>query len=58
MLYGLENFVFDYGLLLNIARDHLDRHKDWEEYRESKFNLLKATRTACIVSHRMYQQLD
>lgn len=57
MLYGLENFTFDFGLLLNIARDHLDWHKDWEEYRESKFNLLKASRT-CIVSHRLYEELD
>ena len=26
MLYGLESFSFDYGVLLNIARDHLDWH--------------------------------
>ena len=57
MLYGLNNFSFDYGMLINIAKDHLDWHRDFEEYRESKFNLLKATHTG-IVSHRLYQELD
>jgi len=41
MLYKLENFVFDYSILLNIAVDHLDWHKDLEEYRDSKINILR-----------------
>ena len=58
MLYGLSNFSFDFGVFLNIARDHLDWHRDWEEYLTSKFNLLKATKTLCITSQHLYDQLD
>lgn len=58
MLYGLDNFAFDYSIFLNIATDHLDWHRDWEEYVESKFNLLKATKVTAITSQQLYNQLD
>lgn len=57
MLYKLQTFLFDYGILLNIARDHLDRHKDWEEYRDSKFNLIRSVSKFAITSQLLYDQL-
>ncbi len=45
MLYKLNNFSFDYGILTNLWVDHLDWHKDLEEYFDSKFNLIKYTKT-------------
>lgn len=45
MLYKLNNFAFDYGILTNLWVDHLDWHKDIEEYFDSKFNLIKYTKT-------------
>lgn len=58
MLYGLQNFVFDYGLFLNIATDHLDWHRDRDEYIASKFNLLKNTAKKALTSQHLYDQLD
>lgn len=45
MLYKLNNFAFDYSILTNLAVDHLDWHKDLEEYFDSKFNIIKYTKT-------------
>lgn len=43
MLYKLNNFSFDYGILTNLWVDHLDWHTDLEEYFDSKFNLIRFT---------------
>jgi UDP-N-acetylmuramoylalanine-D-glutamate ligase len=59
MLYGLRDFWFDYSILLNIARDHLDWHKDFDEYQESKLTLLRRTRrTPSFVPERSWSLLD
>lgn len=36
MLYKIQNFVFDYAIWLNIARDHLDWHGTMEDYIQAK----------------------
>lgn len=36
MLYKIQNFVFDYAIWLNIARDHLDWHGTMEDYTQAK----------------------
>jgi len=58
MLYKLEDLIFDYGILLNIAIDHLDWHKDWEEYRDSKLMLLRNIKYRWITSDQVFQYLD
>lgn len=58
MLYGLRDFVFDYSILLNIARDHLDWHKDFDEYQESKLTLLRRTSGAFFVPESSWDLLD
>jgi len=40
MLYKLNNFSFDYSILTNLWVDHLDWHKDLDEYFDSKFNII------------------
>jgi len=54
----LDIFSFDYSILLNIARDHLDWHKDWDEYRDSKLNLLKYTTKCGIAPEELLGHLD
>lgn len=58
MLYGLHDFVFDYSILLNIAKDHLDWHKDFEEYQESKLKLLRHTNKSFFVPVSSWSLLD
>jgi UDP-N-acetylmuramoylalanine-D-glutamate ligase len=58
MLYQLKNFWFDYGVVLNIATDHLDRHKDFEDYAQSKLNILKYTKKSAFTNPELYSQLS
>lgn len=58
MLYGLRDFNFDYSILLNVARDHLDWHKDFDEYQESKLTLLRRTKGAFFVPASSWSLLD
>ncbi len=44
MLYKLNNFSFDYSILTNLWIDHLDWHKDLEEYFDSKFHMIDYTK--------------
>lgn len=40
MLWKLQDFHFDIGIFLNLARDHQDRHRDMSDYLLSKANIL------------------
>ena len=53
MLYNLENFIFDYAIWLNIARDHLDRHGDMDQYIAAKMSICKNSRH-CFISKTLY----
>lgn len=44
-LYGIS---FDVGVFTNLTRDHLDYHKSFENYRESKKKLLFSCKTAVL----------
>ncbi len=46
MLRHLKDFVFDVGVLLNIAADHIDRHGSMKDYLQSKVNILVHAKTA------------
>gem|GEM_PF-1475636 len=56
MLYNLQNFVFDYAIWLNIARDHLDRHGTMEEYIDAKKAICENAQH-CFVSQLLYDLL-
>jgi UDP-N-acetylmuramoylalanine--D-glutamate ligase len=40
MLWQLQYFTFNIGILLNIAPDHIDRHGTMKDYLQSKVNIL------------------
>ncbi len=46
MLWKLQNFTFQFGVLLNIAPDHIDRHGTMKDYLHSKLNILVYAQTA------------
>ena len=49
-LEAIEKFNPDIAIILNIAEDHTDRHKTFENYINSKFNLLKNFPKLCILN--------
>lgn len=51
--HGLDQFrfwgiKFEVGVITNITHEHLDYHKNFENYKHSKLNLLKETKFAII----------
>lgn len=58
MLYKLKDFQFEYSILTNIAKDHLDRHKDFQEYTECKTTLLQHTTKYWITNQEIQNTLD
>lgn len=46
MLWQLQNFAFNIGILLNIAPDHIDRHGTMKDYLQAKVNILVNAKTA------------
>lgn len=49
----IGNMKFDYAIYTNIKRDHLDWHKTWENYAESKAMLARDTKkTGSIIVNR------
>ncbi len=46
MLRHLKYFLFDVGVLLNIASDHIDRHGTMKDYLQAKINILVNAKTA------------
>jgi UDP-N-acetylmuramoylalanine-D-glutamate ligase len=49
MLWGLKNIEFDYSVRLNFSIDHLNRHKDLQEYFDTKKILLRQTKKVGFV---------
>lgn len=56
MLYNLKNFIFDYAIWLNIARDHLDWHGTMQDYMSAKQAICENAKE-CFVSHTLYVML-
>ncbi len=48
MLYNLKYFSFDYSILTNIELDHIDWHWDFDDYKNSKLNIVKHTKKTSI----------
>ncbi len=58
MLYNLENFVFDYSILLNIWLDHVDWHQTFDNYKESKLNIFKNTKKTWFYHKSLQSEID
>lgn len=52
MLYKLDNFYFDYSILTNIGLDHLDWHKDLDEYIDSKFKIIDYCKKYAVMDQK------
>tara|TARA_Y100000768_G_scaffold122029_1_gene90219 strand:+ start:33970 stop:35271 length:1302 start_codon:yes stop_codon:yes gene_type:complete len=53
----LEHVKFDLGILLNISQDHLDRHSDFQKYKQLKYLVLKnASLGISFQSERSFQK--
>ncbi len=57
MLYNCEQFIFDYGILTNIATDHLDWHKDFYEYTTCKTSLIFQTKKIAYLTKETYKKI-
>jgi len=58
MLYKLKSFYFDYSILTNIETDHLDRHPNEKDYKNTKINLINFTKTQSFTTNKVYSQLN
>lgn len=57
MLHELNNIQFEYSVRLNLSIDHLNRHKDLQEYFDTKKLLLDHTKWIGFVDHDLYEKL-
>lgn len=48
MLAHTTKFTYDYGVLLNISRDHLDRHHTMDNYIAAKENIIARSRQSFV----------
>jgi len=48
---------FDYSIVTNVSREHLDYHKTMQNYAESKAKLLKSTKK-CVIFPKNIQEKD
>lgn len=44
----ISGINFDLAVLTNITHDHLDYHKTWEEYRDTKLKFIKSARVVVL----------
>lgn len=48
--HRVDETVFDFGIFTNLTEDHLDFHKDMEDYFEAKKELFIKTQQGCIIN--------
>jgi UDP-N-acetylmuramoylalanine-D-glutamate ligase len=53
MAYSLEKFRPDYSIFTNFKPDHLNWHKDLQDYLDAKMNLMEHTRKKCIINKQV-----
>ncbi len=58
MLYACKSFTFDYSILTNIDTDHLDWHKNFDEYIQCKQQIIKQTTKTAYTLASIYTTLE
>jgi UDP-N-acetylmuramoyl-L-alanyl-D-glutamate--2,6-diaminopimelate ligase len=58
MLHELYNIDFEYSIWLNLSIDHLNRHKNLQEYFDTKKLILEHTKKIGFVDHDIYITLE
>lgn len=51
----MEKYRSDYSIFTNFKPDHLNWHKDLQEYLDAKMNLMKNTQRASIINEQVSQ---
>jgi UDP-N-acetylmuramoylalanine--D-glutamate ligase len=58
MAFGIEKYQSDYSIFTNFKPDHLNWHKDLQEYLDAKMNLLAHTKKMSIINQQVIQFSD
>jgi UDP-N-acetylmuramoylalanine-D-glutamate ligase len=50
MSYGIREFQTDYSIFTNFRTDHLNWHKDLQDYFDAKMRLMLHTKKAAVIN--------
>lgn len=53
MSFGIEKYQSDYSIFTNFKPDHLNWHKDLQEYFDAKMNLVQKTKKRSIINNQI-----
>jgi UDP-N-acetylmuramoylalanine-D-glutamate ligase len=56
MAYNIKKFKSDYGIFTNFELDHLNWHKDMQDYLDAKLNIFKNTTKKSIINNQVFQK--
>jgi UDP-N-acetylmuramoylalanine-D-glutamate ligase len=56
MAYNIDKFVSDYSIFTNFEKDHLNWHKDFKDYLNSKLKLFKNTKKKSIINSQILKK--
>ncbi len=55
MSFAIEKYSSDYSIFTNLKSDHLNWHKDLQEYIDAKMNLMSHTTKRSIINKQVIQ---
>ncbi len=55
MSFAIEKYVSDYSIFTNLKSDHLNWHKDLQEYMDAKVNLMSHTTKRSIINEQVME---
>ena len=53
MAYSLERFTPDYSIFTNFKPDHLNWHRDLQDYLDAKMHLIERTKKLAVVNQQV-----
>jgi len=56
MAYNINTFKSDYSIFTNFEKDHLNWHKDFKDYFNSKLKLFKNTKKKLIINEQVFKK--
>ena len=55
MSFAIEKYISDYSIFTNLKADHLNWHKDLQEYSDAKMNLVAHTKKRSIINEQVFE---
>ena len=55
MAFSLKQYQSDYSIFTNFKPDHLNWHKDLQEYLDAKMNLMLRTKKKAIINEQIFE---